>query len=1058
MQVFADTSGILKKALFAGKDSEFGYIEELTNENDEVTSQWINTSQYGFDNATNVLKTFCEQLHLHPKDIVWVKEGRDGTKFRKAIYPEYKQGRTKSQAIFNEYNKLEEMWTEAMLNLGSQVVSHPGVEADDLIAWFAQTITEEPVLVWSVDGDLAILSKHSNVSTYINENLNTNPFGDFPVGFIDVYKATVGDTSDNIKGAPGFGKKAFEAVYAKFGDNGLEVLRRLIETKSLVKMQEDVEKCPQLQKLIDHSQSVELSLKCAKLHTEMIQPSLLEWQHGVNKTGVIHHPNLLNYAQKVVGVTLSNFNEVFSQIKRIAAESPYVSLDIETSTPEESDDWLAAINATKKGQGQKLDVFGSELVSVQLTLGGNFQYTFDFSINHANTDNLSLEMVEQVLLFLNPTHRFVIQNVNFELPVLKNTYGWFLRDVDDTKLMASYVDENSPLGLKENSKRWLNYEQATFAETVTESDGHIRKMDELTLTEALSYASDDTICTAALFQWYRLFMLTEHSWEIYRKVEISAAFWTAQAFLDGLNINLATLAALDKRDKAELEKHQNEIYQYLTKRQWEGSVFKPLTEENYKTPEGIKYAYQLLKGQPFKTRKRKFEALLEELSLAGADDLRSWLEDGDLEYLNKALKAVFNGQPAFNFNSPDQLAKLMYKTLQLPVHIRNKQTALQYKKGKEGSPKTDADAIELAICYDTAEGTEEREVLENLLVIKTLQTRFNLFYKTYRMLPHWKDRKIHASLNQCSTNTRRFSSSNPNLQQFPKGAGDFRTVIEPHHNQAMIVSLDFSAQELRIIADLSQDENMLSCYVGENLRDMHSITGAKISGMDYEAFKAIQVNEDDPRHKEISNWRKLAKTVNFGTQYGVEAQKLSITLRCSEYDASEYIKAKVDAFPGVEQWKTQVVKQTKALGYSLTMLGARRHLENINSTNIYEASKDERRAVNFMVQGSGAEMTKLAMGRIYEAGIRDKYDIRFLAPIHDELVFSIAIKDMPEVIPLIYKAMTEHYANMQVPIQSSVSIGWTFGDQHELGDDVVPTAENITALINKVSERDLQAA
>lgn len=1063
MHVLADTSGILKKALFAGKDSEFGYVEEVTNENGEVKSQWINTSQYGFDIAVQVLKTFCNQLNLNPKDIIWVKEGINGSQFRKSIYPEYKQGRTKSQAIFNEYNKLEEMWTEAMLNLGSQVVSHPGVEADDLIAWLAQTITSqfprgESVLVWSVDGDLAILSNYPKISTRINGSFDKNPFGDFPTQFIDVYKATVGDTSDNIKGAPGFGKKAFEAVYAKFGDNGLAVLRNLIETKSLVKMQEDVEQCPQLQKLIDHAQSVELSLKCAKLHTEMIQPSLLEWQHGINRAGVIHHPYLAQYAQRVIGVTQSNFNEVFSQIKRIASENQYVSLDIETSTPEESDDWLAAINATKKGHGQKLDVFGSELVSVQLTLGGNFQYTFDFSINHADTDNLSPEMVEQVLLFLNPTHRFVIQNVNFELPVLKNTYGWFLRDIDDTKLMASYVDENSPLGLKENSKRWLNYEQATFAETVTDSDGHIRKMDELTLTEALSYAADDTICTAALFQWYRLFMHIEGSWEIYRKVEIDAAFWTAQAFLDGLNINLATLAALDKRDKAELEKHQNEIYQYLIKRQWEGSVFKPLTEENYKTPEGIKYAYQLLKGQPFKTRKRKFEALLEELSLAGADDLRSWLEDGDLEYLNKALKAVFSGQPNFNFNSPDQLAKLMYKTLQLPVHIRNKQTKLQYNKGKDGSPKTDADAIELAICYDTAEGTEEREVLENLLVIKTLQTRFNLFYKTYRMLPHWKDRKIHASLNQCSTNTRRFSSSNPNLQQFPKGAGDFRTVIEPHHNQAMIVSLDFSAQELRIIADLSQDENMLSCYVGENLRDMHSITGAKISGMDYEAFKAIQVNEDDPRHKEISNWRKLAKTVNFGTQYGVEAQKLSITLRCSEYDASEYIKAKVDAFPGVEQWKTRVVKQAKALGYSLTMLGARRHLENINSSNIYEASKDERRAVNFMVQGSGAEMTKLAMGRIYKAGIRDKYDIRFLAPIHDELVFSIAIKDMPEVIPQIYKAMTAPYANMEVPIQSSVSIGRTFGDQHELGDDVVPTAENITALINKVSERDLQAA
>lgn len=253
MHVLADTSGILKKALFAGKDSEFGYVEEVTNENGEVKSQWINTSQYGFDNATNVLKSFCEQLKLNPKDIIWVKEGINGSQFRKAIYPEYKQGRTKSQAIFNEYNKLEEMWTETVLNLGSQVVSHPSVEADDLIAWLAQTITEEPIVVWSVDGDLAILSQYPNVSTYINGNLNTNPFGDFPARFIDVYKATVGDTSDNIKGASGFGKKAFEAVYAKFGDNGLAVLRNLIETKSLIKMQEDVEQCPQLQKLIDHA-------------------------------------------------------------------------------------------------------------------------------------------------------------------------------------------------------------------------------------------------------------------------------------------------------------------------------------------------------------------------------------------------------------------------------------------------------------------------------------------------------------------------------------------------------------------------------------------------------------------------------------------------------------------------------------------------------------------------------------------------------------------------------------------------------------------------------------
>lgn len=1060
MFVLVDVSAILKKALFAGKDTEFGYEEHIINDAGEEKVNWVNTAQYGFDNATNMVKTFFKEYHLNPKDAILVLEGVNGTKFRRAFYPDYKQGRPKSQAILNEYNKLESMFIEAMLNLGSQVASHEGVEADDLIAWFAETIKEDQLLVWSVDGDLAILSKHPNVSTYINNNFNTNPFGDFPVQFIDVYKATVGDSSDKIKGASGFGPKAFESVYATFGDNGLAVLRKLIEARSLVKMQEDVDKCPSLQKLIDNAQSVELSFKCAKLHTELIQQESIQWQHGLNKVGGNHHPHLSDFAQKVTGVTRDNFDSVFSQIKQLAKENNLVYLDIETSTPEESDDWLEVINGTKrdKSKGQKVDVFGSELVSVQLTLGGNYQHTFDFSINHADTNNIPAEMVEQVLLYLNPTHRFVIQNVNFELPVLKNTYGWFLRDIDDTKLMASYVDENSALGLKENSKRWLGYDQQTYAETVADAEGSKRKMDQLTLKEALNYGADDTICTAALYQWYRLHMCIENVWKIYREVEIDAAFWTAQAFLDGLNINLATLAELSKRDASELETQQNIIYEYLAKLGWEGSVFTPLTYDTYKEPDSIKYAYQIVTGEPLKTRKRKFEAILEEILELGESDLHDLLVAGDIELLNSYLKSKFSGKPTFNFNSPKQLSKLLYEVLNLPVRIRNKQTDAQKAKGEGPTPKTDTDAIELAILYDAPNGSQERRILETLLEVKTLQTRFNLFYKTYPALPHWKDGKIHASLNQCGTNTRRFSSSNPNLQQFPKGKGDFRKVIVPHNSQSMIVSLDFSAQELRIIADLSQDNNMLSCYVGDALRDMHSITGAKISNMDYDEFKAIQTNEDHPMHKAISNQRKLAKTVNFGTQYGVEAPKLAITLRCSEEEAQNYIDAKEAAFPEVEAWKTQVIQDSKRSGYSQTMLGARRHLVNINSSNRFEASKDERRSVNFKIQGSGAEMTKLAMGRMYRSNMRNKYDMRFLAVIHDEALLSINVNDMVEVIPEVYAAMTAPYANMQVPIQSSVSIGWTFGDQHELGDNVAPTAENITALINKISERGLQAA
>lgn len=1060
MYVLIDTSAILKKSLFAGKDLELGYEEQITNEEGEIKTNWINSAEYGFDIATGMVKNFFAEARLYPKDAILVLEGVNGTKFRKGFYPDYKSGRPKSPAILKEYNKLEAMFVEAMLSLGAQVATHPGVEADDLIGWIAENI-KEPLWVWTIDGDLAVLRKHANVNTHINGVINSNPFGDFPCEFIDVYKSTVGDSSDKIKGAPGFGKKAFDSVYATWGDTGLANLRQLIETRSLVKMQEDVATCPALQKLIDNAQSVELSYKCAKLHTEMIQQDTIEWQHGMNAVKEGHHPNLRHFAQEVVGVTQSNFVGVFTRIKQLAQENPLVSLDIETSTPEESDEWIEQIVAVKGKKEEKLvDVFGSELVSLQITLGGNFQYTFDFSVNHAETNNVTLEMVEQILLYLNPTHRFIIQNVNFELPVLKNTYGWFLRDVDDTQLMASYVDENSELGLKKNSPRWLNYTQTTYEELVGEGSlGAKRKMNDLTLAEAISYAADDTICTAALYQWYKLHMLMENVWDIYRKVEIGACFWTAQAYLDGLNINLATLAELSKRDEKLLTAYQDKIFEFLVKVGWEGTVFKPLTLEDYQTPDKIKYAYKIVTGEELKTRKRKFEAILGELQETEAAELVDILKSGNIDLINQYLGSKFVGKPDFNFNSTLQVRNLLYNVLGLPERLFNDHTETQIAKGELPTAKTNNDALELAILYDAPKDSVERMVLENLVEIKGLLTRFSLFYKTYSVMPHWKDGKIHSSLNQCATNTRRFSSSKPNIQQFSKNKGDIRKVVVPHNNQSMIVSLDFSAQELRIIADLSQDKNMLSCYIGDDLKDMHSITAAKISGMDYAEFRAIQLDENHPRHTEIVNLRKLAKTVNFGTQYGMESKKLAISLRCSQEEAQGFINAKDEAFRGAEIWKDEVTKQASLKGYSLTMLGARRHLTtSLNSSNSYEASKAERQAVNFVVQGSAAEMTKLAMGRMFQSGMREKYDMRFLATIHDEIVMSINIKDMPEVIPQVYAAMTAPYANMKVPLQSSVSIGWNFGDQHELGDNVVPTPENISEFINKITQEDLQAA
>ena len=1034
MKIFVDLASIAKRALLAGKDTENGIYEYDENQQKEIL---INSAQYGYDNLANSVATTMRTLGINPKDMVLVDEGVGGTTKRKGALPGYKAGSISTPRFYKQYNEMLHTFKRDMLNLGAQTARFDGVEADDLIGWFCKTITEDQILVWTNDHDLLILGQHPNVNVYSNGEVNPKPYGDFPYEFVDVYKATVGDSSDKIPGAKGFGPKAFEAVYTKYGDNGLRVLRKLIQTRNLAKLQEDVAEVPQLQKLIDYAPDVETSLKVATLATGAITLEKILWEHGMN-SGAAVHPLLHEWRQRVVGVTADNFDAAFFELRQMVENTDSVCLDIETSTPQQSDDWLFSI---KGEESSSVDVFGSELTGLALTVGSNAHRTFYFSVDHADTSNCSLEQVESVLKFLDPTHRFIIQNVNFELVVLYNTFGWFLRDVDDTKLMASYVDENGKLGLKQNSERWLGYKQASYNDTVKDSDGRLRRMNELALSEVLSYGSDDTICTAALYSWFQLHMMLENVWQVYRDVEIGAAYWVAQAFIDGVKIDREALAIMTARDaKAKLVEEAT-LHEHLIQSGWDGAVYIPADAESWSTPNWVKYAFHLVTGSELKTAVRKLERLAGEVRAQGSEVLADLLMEGDLSKLNRFVQPHFQAAPSFNINSPKQMRKLLYEEMGLPIRLRNKQTDLMRLKGVKGSPQTDDVAINSALHYDMVGDDPRKEILEALLKIKTYSTRESLYYKTYPHLPHWKDQRIHASNNQCAAVTRRFTCSSPNLAQLSKSAGDFRTIFIPHNRKSMIVSLDFSAQELRLIADYSQDENMLACFVGDDPKDMHSLTAAGIAKLPYAEFKQMVDDEAHPKHKWAKGIRALGKTTNFATEYGAAAPKMAQTLMVTEEEAQAYINAKAAAFPQAEKWKQDVVKDVHVKGYATTMLGARRHLPDLKSGNKWEIAKAERQAGNFKIQGSGAEMTKLAMGRMWFAGLRQKYDIRFFSPIHDEVVFSIAIEDMPQAIPEIHAAMTAQYAQMSVPVESSVSFGLNFGDQHEMGDVAITPEE-----------------
>lgn len=761
MKVLIDISSLAKKALLAGKDSENG-IWETDAETGE--QKLINSADYGLDNLCQSLRNTMQNLNLAPCDLIFVDEGLYGTQRRKSLSPKYKANRSRSNGFYTQYNQMLAEFKNIMLNLGSQWASYQGLEADDLIVFLARNIKEDRVLILSSDNDMLALVS-DNVNVFNGKELNAKPYGDFPYQFIDVYKATVGDTSDCISGAKGFGQKAFDKMYQTFGDNGLAVLRKLIQGKALAKLSENVAQVPELQKLIDYAPDVELSLKLAQFYDSEIDYRQIQWQHGVNLADGKAHPFLQEYKQTVTGVTKANFDSVFKCLPELVKDKRLVSLDIETSTPPISDDWLYEIKG-KENAG--VDVFGSELTGLSITVGNNFQHTFYFAYDHAETDNISHEQMANVLRLLNQNCRFIIQNCNFELPVLYKTFGFFLNDVDDTKIMASYVDENQSSGLKQNSERWLNYQQQSYEETVRWADpsgeglrGTLRKMKDLRLDEVLSYGADDTICTAALYHWYQIHMMLENVWNVYRQVEIGAIYWTAQAFLDGVKTDQVALSKMIARDENDRLAYEKIVDEYLTAHGWDGSVYQACDEASLQTPAWLKYAFAVCTGNELHTQVRRFERIIHEMRVNDANDLADVLETQDVHLVNQYIKSKFVGKPNFNAGSPKQMQELMYTTMQLPIRLRNKPTDLMRLKGQQGTPQTDDVAIASALHYDLPADDIRREVLNALLKIKMYNTREGLYYKVYPKLPHWKDGKIRSSLNQSATTTRRFTSSNP---------------------------------------------------------------------------------------------------------------------------------------------------------------------------------------------------------------------------------------------------------------------------------------------------------
>ncbi|MBQ6976028.1 MAG: DNA polymerase I [Selenomonadaceae bacterium] len=346
----------------------------------------------------------------------------------------------------------------------------------------------------------------------------------------------------------------------------------------------------------------------------------------------------------------------------------------------------------------------------------------------------------------------------------------------------------------------------------------------------------------------------------------------------------------------------------------------------------------------------------------------------------------------FNINSPKQLAEILFDKLNLPQFTQTK------KKTKSGV-STNAEVLE------NLRGVHP--IIEEILNFRTLTKLKSTYLDGIKTLIDPVTHRVHTHFNQTVTATGRLSSSDPNLQNIPirtEEGRKIRALFEPAEGYDFLVSADYSQIELRLLAHMSDDENLINAFLSGE--DIHARTAAEVFGV-----KVDEVTAD---------LRRKAKAVNFGIIYGISDYGLSRDLRTTRQEAGSYIQLYFARYPKVKIFMDATIEQARNLGYVTTMFGRRRQLPNINNPNFHLRGLAERMAMNTPIQGSAADIIKLAM--IRAENNLSHLKSRLILQVHDELVVETVQSELDDVVKILRDAM-ENVCKLKVPLIVDVHHG-----------------------------------
>jgi DNA polymerase-1 len=910
--------------------SHFAFINaNLTNSEGIPTGPLL-----GFANTIVKLLETEEPSHVA---VAW---DTSAPTFRHEMDENYKANRPPQP---EELRQTIPLMKEMVEYLGFKNLQQDGYEADDIIGTLATYAGKEGTKVIMVTPDkdfMQLVTENVHMfkpSTKGDGFQVLDPegveefFGVPPEKVVDVL-AIIGDTSDNIPGVPGIGKKgapkliqdhgsleaAIEAapgMKAKRAREGLSQNKeQALLSKKMIIINTDVPDTatwdtlkwdgPQSEKLVNFFERMEFNTLRRKFNNALSLPKAEHKNGQGDLFGSGHEAQQQNgendsrsYVAEKVNYQLVKSEKELKKLVKALKKAKAVCFDTETTGT---------------------DALTAELVGLALALkAGEAWYV---SVDESGENGLPLESLQTQLSEVMAGNSLKIaHNYKYDYSVLRRHGIEVGGPIFDTMIAAYLIDSNQRLSMDELSRQYLNYSPISITELIGKGKKQ-KSMRDIPVDEVYPYACEDADITLQLYELLHKKLEEDALLEVAENLEFPLIPVLARMELSGVKLDTEMLAGFSQQLGEDMLAVQKKIYE-----------------------------------------------------TAGEE---------------------------FNINSPAQLSQILFEKLELPAG----------KKTKSGNYSTGEQILsELAHNY---------EIASLVLDYRSLSKLKSTYVDALPKLINEETGRVHTNFNQQIAATGRLSSSNPNLQNIPirtERGREIRKAFIAEEGYSL-VAVDYSQIELRVIASISEDEAMMQAF--KNDEDIHARTAREIFG--------LESNEDVDREM-----RRKAKEVNFGIPYGVSAFGLAQRLGIDRTEAKTIIDAYFERFPGIRRYINETTEFAREHGYVTTLMKRRRYIPEIRSNNPNRRGFAERTAINMPIQGTAAELIKVAMLRLqplldeYNAGQQTGKTTRMVLQVHDELLFEMPDDQIDELLPKINEVM-EQAMTLKVPVkvEAGVAKNW----------------------------------